>query len=197
MKTTPLVLIASLCAQIACAQVTYGVKGGLNFSDVVINNVVNPDIESGYDLKVGIHGGGFIELDLENRFLLLGEVLYSVKGVDALGTKVNLHYAAIPLLVEYRIADPFVLEAGVELGYLISATSRYGNLNGVWDNKTDIGLDAGLKYRSEKISIGLRFNAGMSSVITDSGNAPSGEKIRYQNRVVSVSVGYVLRQFQR
>jgi hypothetical protein len=197
MKTALLIFTTLFCAQSACAQVLYGIKGGLNLSDIVINNVVNPDVEAGYDMKLGVHGGAFAELDLENGFLLLGELLYSVKGVNALGTNVNLHYATIPLLVEYKIADPFVLEGGIELGYLISATSRYGNLNSVWDNKTDIGLDAGLKYRSEKISIGLRFNAGMSSVIGKSGNTPSGEQIRYQNRVVSVSVGYVLGKFQR
>lgn len=192
MRRIFLTLMAIGMAQIVCAQFIYGIKGGMNLSDVVINNVVNADIEAGYDMKFGIHGGGFLELDLENKFLLLGEVLYSVKGVKALGTNVNLQYVAIPLLVEYRIADPFVCEAGIELGYLIAATSRYGNLNSVWDNKTDIGLDAGLKYRSEKFSAGIRFNAGMSNVISQSGKTPSGEQIKYQNRVVSVSVGYVL-----
>src|SRR5688572_2760661 len=109
MKSIFLVFTAMACALSAEAQFIYGVKGGMNLSDVVINNVVNPDIESGYDMKLGFHAGGFVEVDLENKFLLLGEVLYSVKGVRALGTNVNLQYVTIPLLVEYRIADPFLL----------------------------------------------------------------------------------------
>jgi hypothetical protein len=178
---------------IAYSQLSYGIKGGLNLADVVINNLIDPYGESDFKMKAGLLTGVFVELDLENRFTLSSELLYSVKGVKTVDTNIHFHYIALPILAAYKITDAFRLEAGIELGYLISATSRYGNVNAVWDNKTDLGLDAGLRYHINKIVTGVRFNAGVSSVIRNT-NSVNGENIRYQNRVLSFSVGYLLGQ---
>lgn len=186
MKRLGLFFFILLIAAGAEAQIRYGIKGGLNLSDVVINNVNNPDVEAAYKVKAGIHAGVFIAVDGENDFGLAAELLYSNKGVNALN-RVNLHYVTIPVLLRYKLTEKWTAEAGPEIGYLVTANSKYGNLNSTWDNKLDLGLDGGLQYKLGKVDLGLRFNAGFSSVIRTASSG-SGERIRYLNRVAQLSL---------
>lgn len=192
-----ILLFAILCvASCATAQITTGIKGGLNISDVVINNLIDPDAESGYNLKAGFHAGVFAVADIGTRTSLAAELQYSNKGVHAV-TNINLHYVVLPLLVRYSLADKLIAEAGPELGYLVAAKSKYGNVGNIWNNKIDLGLDMGLQYNIfSSMTLGLRFNAGISSVIEDTPPSAQGEKIRYQNRVLQLSVGYKLFRFE-
>ncbi|MBT1700932.1 outer membrane beta-barrel protein [Fulvivirgaceae bacterium PWU4] len=192
------ILLLALLWVAACAtaQISTGIKGGLNLSDVVINNLIDPDAESGYNLKAGFHAGIFAVADIGTRTSLAAELQYSNKGVHAV-TNINLHYVVLPLLVRYAIADKLIAEAGPELGYLVAATSKYGNVGNIWNNKIDLGLDMGLQYTIfSRMTLGLRFNAGISSVIEDTPPSTQGEKIRYQNRVLQLSLGYKLFKFE-
>jgi hypothetical protein len=159
----------------------------------VINNVNNPDVEAAYKMKSGIHAGVFMTADGENDFGLAAEVLYSNKGVNALN-RVNLHYITIPILIRYGLNENWIAEAGPEIGYLVTANSKYGNLNSTWDNKLDVGLDAGLQYKLGKVDLGVRFNAGFSSVIRTGGGG-SNERIRYLNRVAQFSLSIPIREY--
>jgi hypothetical protein len=192
MKASGLFFLFMLNLATADAQILYGVKAGLNLSDVVLNNINNPDVEAAYKIKPGLHAGFFVVADGENDFGLAAEFLYSNKGVNALN-RVNLHYVTIPLLLRYHLDEKWIAEAGPEIGYLISANSRYGNLNSTWDNKLDIGLDAGLQYRLGKLFLGLRFNAGFSSVIRNAGTSTS-EQVRYLNRVAQLSLSIPVKE---
>jgi hypothetical protein len=108
---------------------------------------------------------------------------------------INLHYISLPVLVRYAIVDKLIVEGGPELSYLVSATSRYGNVSNIWNNKIDLGIDLGLNYLfTSRLSCGLRFNAGFISVIKNAGNNSTGGKVRYQNRALQVSMIYVLRK---
>lgn len=180
---------ASVAGGCVHAQVAYGFKGGLNLSDVVINNIVDPDFESDYAIKPGVHAGFFLYADFEDDTGLAVELLYSDKGVRAIND-IHFHYIAVPILARYEVAANLFLEGGPELAYLFSARSKYGNLNHIWDNQTDLGLDVGVQYFS-KLVVGIRFNAGVSSVIRNAYGA-NGERIRYQNRVLQITVGYRL-----
>jgi hypothetical protein len=173
-------------------QVHFGLKGGLNISDIVINNVIDPDAESDFNFKAGIHSGFFAIADVGTRTGLAAELLYSVKGVRAI-TNINLHYITLPVLLRYTLGKKFIAEGGPEIGYLVAARSRYGNISNIYDNNIDLGLDLGLQYYiTSDLFLVLRFNAGISSVIRNPTEAFQGEKIRYQNRVLQLSLGYTL-----
>jgi hypothetical protein len=189
---SPIILFTILCAH---GQIRYGIKGGLNLSDVVINNTTSiPDAESDFRMKAGLHSGIFASIDLENKLGLAAELLYSTKGVKAIRA-INLHYINLPVLLRYAISEKLFGEGGIEAGYLIAAESAYGNVGNTWNNKLDLGLDVGLQYfLLPKIIIGMRFNAGMSSVIKNRVDPTIGNNLHYQNRVLQLSVGYVLRQ---
>jgi hypothetical protein len=161
----------------------------------VINNVTdNPDAESVYDIKAGFHGGVYGTAEIGIRTGLDVELLYSNKGVKAINN-INLHYISLPVLLRYAMTGKLIAEAGPELSYLVAAQSKHGNVSNIWNNKLDIGLDIGLLYLfASKLSAGVRFNAGFSSVIKDAGSSSSGEKIHYQNRVLQFSLVYALRK---
>ena len=186
-------LLVMVIGQEAVAQTSLGVKGGLNLSDVVINNIIDPDAESDYHLKPGVHAGLYLNADFDERTGLGIELLYSDKGVNPI-TNIHLHYIAVPFLARYRLRDNWVVEAGPELAYLFSAQSKYGNVNHIWDNKIDLGLDIGLQYSLSRLMMGLRLNAGVSSVIRNAMDS-GGNRIKYQNRTLQLSMGYRLRQF--
>jgi hypothetical protein len=160
----------------------------------VINNTTdNPDAESDFRMKVGMHAGVFAVVKAGERVAIGAELLYSNKGVKAVDAPINLHYVSLPLFFRYYLTDNIIAEAGPELSYLVTVTSRYGRPTNTWNNKIDLGFDVGMLYHfSSKFFAGARFNAGFSSVIENSGTNTLGEKVRYQNRVLQVSVGYTL-----
>ncbi|MBT1703358.1 porin family protein [Chryseosolibacter indicus] len=197
MKHTCTLLFLLTCSSISFAQILYGLKGGVHLSDIAITNYINPDVEEDYSLKAGIHGGIFLSADVAEKVRLSSELQYSKRGVNAI-ENINLHYISLSLLPQYRFADRFWIEFGPELGYLVSATSKYGNVSNVWNNKLDIGLDAGVQTEvSDKITVGIRYYAGFSSVIDagesrDINNNPTGETIKYQNTALQLSIYFTI-----
>jgi len=173
------------------AQTEMGIKGGLNVADIVMTNYINPDVESDLGLKLGMHGGFFVNGMVNERVGMVAELLYSNKGVKA-NTSIHLHYITIPLLVQYRLTDNIFAEIGPEPGYLFSARSTHGNVSNTYNNKFDLALDAGFRLNTAKLVIGLRYCAGLFSVSepTEKYGAPGNEKIKYQNRVLQLSLGY-------
>ena len=189
----PLFLVLLLLPTLGLAQTQFGVKGGLNISDIVMTNYINPDVEADLALKTGLHAGFFVMGTVNERVGMSGELLYSNKGVKAI-SNINLHYITLPLLVEYRLSKTIYAEIGPELGYMFTATSKYGNASNTYDNKVDLALDAGFRFDTAKIIFGMRYCVGMFSVrepiAFTSGSA--SEKIKYQNRVLQFFAGYKL-----
>lgn len=190
----PFILLFIFLPVLGFSQTEFGIKGGLNLSDIVITNYINPDVESDFQLKAGLHGGFFVNGMLSDRAGLAAELLYSNKGVRAAGSNINLHYIALPMLIQYGLTDHFLAEIGTEVAYMVSSSSEFGNVANTYNNKLDLGLDAGLRFDTSKMFFGLRYCAGLFSV-TDPEEimGPAGvEKIKYQNRVLQFSVGFKL-----
>lgn len=182
-------LFLCLCFPLAsfAQELSFGIKAGLNVSDIVLNNVVNPDLEADYKTRLGPHGGLYASFRLDETWSFAPELLYSQKGVKAVGTLINLNYATLPLLVRYKVADNLHVEGGPEVGYLFLARSKFGKVNDVYSNSLDIAVNIGVVYLlSKKMFLGARFGAGFSNLIDDS----SGSGIKYQNRVLQFSIGY-------
>jgi hypothetical protein len=189
-------LLLCICFPIAVfsQDIRFGAKGGLNLSDVVLNNVVNPDLEAEYRTKLGPHAGFFLRVEFDELWSFAPELLYSQKGVIAVDTKIHLNYVTIPLLVKYAVSDNFRVEGGPEIGYLFLAKSRYGKVNDVCSNSLDIAANVGIEYLiSEKLFLGVRLGAGFSNLVDDN----SGSGIKYQNRVLQFSIGYEMGKVAR
>ena len=175
------------------AQNEFGIKGGLNIADIVITNYINPDVEYTFRIKAGAHAGFFLYGNVKDRIGLGAELLYSDKGVQV-NNNIHLHYITLPFLVQYRLKENFLAEAGPELAYMLSAHSKLGNESSTYNNKLDLSLNAGFRLNTEKMVFGLRYCVGLFNVKEPLGgyNQPGVEKVKYQNRVLQLSLGYKL-----
>ena len=178
---------------VATAQAEFGIKAGMNVSDVVMTNYIDPDVESALSLKLGLHAGVYVSGPVSERVGVSGELLYSDKGVKGAFRNIHLHYITIPLLAQYRFTGHVVGEFGPEPGYLFAARSNHGSVTNTYNNKFDISLDAGLRFGTGSWLIALRYCAGLFSVRElEPSTVPAKDRVKYQNRVLQLSIGYKL-----
>ena len=182
----PLLLLSC----VVTAQYRVGVKAGVNLADVVMTNYIDPDAESDLQSKLGMHAGIFASSRMD-KWKVVAEVLYSNKGVNA-NSIVNLHYVGAVCMAQYYVRPKLLVELGGEIDYLLAAKSEGEDVRNTWNNKLDLGIDVGMQYEfSEAFAAGARYFAGFSSVIdTQDGSGSQTEPIKYQNRVLQISLYY-------
>ena len=204
-----LVLLLTLGCIRLQAQVEVGLKGGANY----VNNVVVTDLfDNGSDYRVGYHAGVFASIPLSERFSLSPELLFSDKGFKILEdvtdpnsdySNLKLSYLNVPVLLGYNVFDKLTIQAGPELGDLLSASTKFDgesiDVGNIWNNEFDFGLAFGLTYAiTEKVSVGGRYTHGFSSVAGDIqftntlGVTIEGEDFEFQNRTFQLSIAYSL-----
>lgn len=161
-------IVALMITGAAHAQHTnIGIKGGLN-----VYNIYNDD-NSHADAKVGFHTGLVAHVHLSDQFAFQPELVYSVQGTQftVLGTEVkqNLNYLNVPLLLQYMFDKGFRLQAGPQLGLLLSAKSNMNNSeNDIKNNYEDIdwGVGMGMSYINPASGFGIdvRYNLGLTDI---------------------------------
>ena len=178
MKKIILAAVAVFALGSANAQdVKFGVKGGLNMSTTS---------EDGASSLLAFHLGGFAELKVNDKFAVQPELLYSAQGAKFDGFNYNLNYINVPVMAKYYVADAFSIEAGPQIGFLMSA-----KVDGVdfkeFCKTTDFGLNLGAGYNlNENMSLGLRYSMGLSEIEKEVAVGDSGSK----NSSFQLSFGY-------
>jgi long-subunit fatty acid transport protein len=191
MKKIILSAVAVLAFGFTNAQdVKFGAKAGLN-----ISNITGDTDELGYSSKTGLFFGGFAEVKISDKFSFQPELLFSNLGVkseevDILDdykyeSKIVLNYLNVPLMAKFYVADKFSLEAGPQLGFLLSSKAKYTETfdgdteSGSEDikdtfNGFDFGFNFGTSYDfTNNISAGVRYSVGLSNILKDSGSFKS------------------------
>lgn len=158
MKKIILSLVAIAAFGVANAQedMKFGAKAGINMSNYT------GDADS--DSKIGFQVGAFAEFKVSEKFAVQPEILFSNLGAKDSDESLNANYIVIPVMAKYYVADGFSLEAGPQVGFLMSA--KYGDVD-VKDayKSTDFGLNLGAGYDvAENINLGLRYSLGLSNV---------------------------------
>jgi hypothetical protein len=144
---------------------TFGVKAGLNVSNLTNQN------DGATDSKTGFYGGAFLNAPIGANFSIQPEVLYNGKGAKGNGLTLSMDYISIPVMFQYNATPAFYLEAGPELSFLIS--SKLKASGGSVDvkeafNGFDIGIGLGAGYNfTQNIGANLRYVAGISDVAKD------------------------------
>jgi len=148
-------------------RINFGVKGGLNYY-----NIYN-DLNTNYDPRIGYHVGIFGHIHFNNYFSFQPEVVYSTQGAkykfNSVDTRYNLNYINVPVLFQYMFDNGFRIQAGPQVGLLVSAKSI--NDNGTIDNRDDFkpldfSLSVGLGYifPPTGVGIGARYNHGIGNI---------------------------------
>lgn len=162
-----LFVLTAILGVYAQKKVSYGLKGGLNFS----NHTGNFD-----NYRTGIYGGGFAEVKLNKRWAIQPEVVYykntgsgvfnyahtlseSTTAAPMIKTTRKEHYISIPVMIKYYAAPKLYIEAGPELNYLAAATEQLEDHRyNVADqyNRTGLNLSLGAGYQ---LPCGFGINA--------------------------------------
>ncbi len=156
-----------MAGTVSAQHINIGIKGGLNLYTIANDNSNSNEIRPAFN--AGILG----HIHLASQWALQPEVVFSAQGanytVGELDAKLKLNYINIPVLIQYMFDNGFRLEAGPQLGVLISAKSSINDIN--TDVKStfktvEFGLGAGASYVSPKSGIGvdIRFNLGLSNI---------------------------------
>lgn len=143
----------------------FGAKAGLNLYNISSDA---PNYDS--DSKIGFHVGLLSHLHLSDQWGLQLEAIYSAQGakntVGGVDFKTNLSYINVPLLLQYFFDNGFRIQAGPQLGLLISAkdqddVSFKDNVNSI-----DLGLSLGASYVHVPSGFGVdaRYNLGLSDI---------------------------------
>lgn len=173
----------------AQAQTRFGVRGGLNVSNISFDNL--PDRGE----RFGFHAGVFADIPLIPDFIQLQpEVSYSAKGAafKFLGDDktLNMEYVDLLLPVAFRLGS-LDLQVGPFASYLVSTPDYevFDNTDVVVDafKKTDVGLTAGLSYNFDRLMVGIRYNQGLVDITNDNGRTFLGEG---KTAVGQVSIGF-------
>ena len=198
----------------------FGVKGGLNVS------TLSGDVDDASP-KIGAHVGGLVEIKITNKFAIQPELLLSLQGAKSTyresapgysytsENKINLAYINVPVMAKFYVIPNLSLEAGPQLGVLVSAKNKYSETENdggfVTSYSSTQDVKSGLKTVEAAFNIGAsyyfttnmfvqaRFCIGLSSIDetggyyrVDNGN---GNVYRYggaavQNNVFQASFGY-------
>jgi hypothetical protein len=188
MKKFFLIIVCASAFVTTKAQVSYGVKGGLNLS-----NIIGSDAE-GAKAKIGFHAGVFAGIPVADRFSIQPELVYSAQGAKYEETgeddvNVNSGYLNVPVLAKYTTASGFYGETGPQLGFLMTAKAKQGSDKTdvkEFYKTTDFAWAFGVGYKtSSNLGVDLRYNLGLSRLDKE-GDA------KVKNGVFQLGVFYVL-----
>jgi hypothetical protein len=192
MKRIILAAIAVMAFGFTNAQQTrFGVKGGLNLS-----NWAGGDVEDTKSL-VGFHVGGFAEIKIIEKLAIQPELLFSTQGTKIDGGSffgdfdVKTNYLNIPVLAKYYIVEKFSVEAGPQLGVLLSAKSEGEDVKDAFKT-VDFGFNLGAGYHfTENVSVNLRYTIGLSPLADDADIEDEGDYYdSAKNSVLALSFAY-------
>jgi hypothetical protein len=169
MKSVSFLLLMLLFLNDSYGQIRFGLKAGTNLANI--------DIEASVDhkVKVGFHAGGMMQTRLSEKIIFQPELLFSQKGFTAPSISFienqteSLNYISIPVLLGYNAGKNFSILIGPEVGFLVSATSKTGDLKlNVIDSykKVDLGIGLALAYKIKHVGIDIRYNYGVTNLGT-------------------------------
>jgi hypothetical protein len=184
------IIIMTFLSSYSFGQFELGVKGGIN-----INSVKTTDIPSGWAVDfnsiIGFHVGLFTQIDLNEKFHLNSDLLFTRRGYEVDDSETTIDYLEIPILLSYSIMDNLEVELGPDLGLKISEQS---DISGIDYESIDFGPTIGLRYNlTDKIILSSRYYYGLTSIAGIYAQSISGGTVSKSfNRVLQFTLGYKL-----
>lgn len=164
------------------AQFAIGIKGGLNFAKLDVDNTSTKN-------RTGFHGGAFALIKL-TKIGIQPEIIFSQQGtklkIDGNDAEANFNYINIPVIVKLYTVAGINLQAGPQFGFISKAeiddTSVKESIK-----KSDISLALGAGWDLPfGLTIDARYNLGLSKIDDDASFEAT------KNQVIQVSLGFKL-----
>ena len=168
--------------------VSFGAKAGLNIA------TIGGDGSDGVKSRTAFHIGGVAEISVSEKFSVQPELVYSAQGAsqdfEGIEIDINYGYLNLPVMAKYYVADGFSLEAGPQLGFLLSAKGEgAGEEVDIKDitSGIDFALGFGAGYKLDNgLNFAARYNLGLSNINDGEGS----DQFSNQNNVFQISIGY-------
>ena len=157
------------------AEPSVGVKGGVNFSNMYVEDVDDENMLVGFNigLYANMPVSSGVSFQPEFNFTTKGsEVTYS-NIFDSGTRKFTLSYLEAPVLLKANISENFNLHFGPYFAFLLDSkiknvssdgSSTFTDLDEDDFNRFDFGLSGGIGFDFKDIGIGLRYNYGLTTV---------------------------------
>lgn len=197
------VVAIAITTSISQAQeVKFGVKGGVNFANMTVDDIGKLKSRSAF------HIGGLLEITFSEFLSIQPEVLYSLQGAKhidkghiGLNIDIELDYIQVPVMAKFYVTDGFSLEVGPQISFLVSSKSEYegtisgsGNVEGedLFDfSSIDISIGLGASYQLPMgVFFTARYNLGKTNLNNGIIYESTFEDIKIYNRVFQLSAGY-------
>jgi len=171
----------------------FGAKAGLNMATVVGDNTDNNKMVTSF------HVGAVAEFEINDQFSFQPELVYSMQGTKVeytllgqeIESSIEISYINIPLMAKYYVTEELSLQAGPQIGFLMSAESKSGSTTSDMKDETknvDFGLNFGLGYKMDNgLFFDARYNLGLSDLVDERAN---GDDDKISNAVIQLSIGY-------
>lgn len=137
----------------------FGVKGGVNFS-----NMSSSGFEEN-NSRTGFHLGVLAEIPVSERFSVQPEVLYSTQGTEArrvfsgerIEGEYQLDYVQVPVIAKFYVIDGLALEAGPSFNFLVEEEYDFESNN--LDLETDSEFASTFEFGGA-VGASYKFNNG-------------------------------------
>ena len=200
MKKLLIFFIAGTSFSMANAQqLQFGVKGGLNISNITVSNGFNG---YSYSTLASFNAGAFLKIPVVRFFSIQPELYYSGQGFkadDGSGGTYSEHvnYLNIPILAKFTTRSGFYLETGPQIGVKLSAKDKENGLSQDVSsayNSADFEWAFGLGYKIPMAPVGidLRYNVGITNVANDSYYGNGYGQYGVRNGVFQLDVFFIL-----
>lgn len=150
----------------------FGLKGGLNYATYRIPDAI-VDVHNG---KFGFYLGGFATIGISEKFKAKPELLFALQGsrlvikdieireaadelpkVGDLKKNINEYTIALPIMGQYLINEKFYIEAGPQLGFIISTKEKL-----ITSPTDDPKFNAPSTTDPDNFDAGLAFGLGLN-----------------------------------
>jgi hypothetical protein len=182
--------------------VTFGIKAGINYSNVWDEK--GQDFKA--DSKIGFAGGLFASIPLGKYIGLQPEIIISQKGYEASGTLLGSSYSSsrtttyldIPLQVQFKPSEFITIVAGPQFSYLFNQNDTYTwganstEQETLFDNENlrenTLGAVFGADIMLKQVVLSARAGWDFQNNNSDG----SSSTPRYKNQWLQFTVGFVI-----
>lgn len=186
-KVLTMIVVSGIIMTTTAQEVKFGIKGGLNLASINGDDV-SDDLKS----RSSYHFGIVTEVPISEEFSIQPELLISGQGArdeyEGVNEDLKLNYLATPIQGKYYVSKGLSVEAGPQLGVLLSAKSEFdGKDVDIKDSvkNIDFGFNLGIGYKLDNgMAVGARYNFGLSDINDEDGLDS------VKNGVFQISVGY-------
>lgn len=174
-----IITAATLSAQTTTSttrEAEFGVKGGFNMSNMYTENADDENIIYGFN--AGVYG----TFPLTEHIAIQPELYFTTKGSEldynnnfvTGSAKFRLEYIQLPVMIKFNLTDNFNVHFGPYGAYLVGAKIKSENDQNIFEfeeelntddfEKFEFGLSLGIGFDFDPLSIGLRYDYGLTTV---------------------------------